>query len=323
MENNTFSEIADKLLAADTVLIFTHVLMDGDALGSSAALCEALRNEGKTAYVLLEDKIPDDMQFLDRGFCTYDQDIIAEPDVCICLDAGDTGRFEKRADKFRTGKTLICVDHHATSEPFCDLNHIDPGEAATAEMVYKLLRAGNMEITGEIAGSIFAGITTDTGNFQYSNTTKQSHEITAALYDAGMDFRGVSIELYECIKPEKIRLQAMIMEAAEFYADGKLVISRVSQDMLKACSCRMEDSEGTVGNLRSIKGVEVAVILKENYNDLIKATMRSKSSADVAAIAAKHEGGGHIRAAGCTIHDTLENAEKIIREDALEELGYK
>jgi Exopolyphosphatase-related proteins len=322
MENNTFSEIAEKLLEADTVLIVTHVLMDGDALGSSAALCEALRNEGKTAYILLEDKIPDDMQFLDRGFCTYDQDIIEEPDVCICLDAGDTGRFAGRADKFRTGKTLICVDHHATTDPFCDLNHIDPHEAATAEMVYKLLRAGNMKITREIAGSIFAGITTDTGNFQYANTTKQSHEITAALYDAGMDFRSVSIELYECVKPEKIKLQTMIMGATEFYADGKLAVSYVSQKMLKECGCRMEDSEGTVGNLRSVKGVEIAIILKENRNDLIKATMRSKTYADVAAIAMKHDGGGHTKAAGCTIHDTLDNAEKIIREDALEELGY-
>lgn len=322
-KNDDIEVIAKKLAEAESVLIFPHIVMDGDALGSGAALCEALRNSGKTAHILIEDKIPDNLAFLDRGFCTTDVDVIKDPDVCICIDCGDTGRFPKRAEKFMTGKTLICVDHHATSEPFCDYNHIEPGSAATAELIYLLLRAADAEITKEIAESIFAGITTDTGDFQYSNTTKRTHEIVSALYDCGMDFSKVSIELYENENPKKMKLQNMIVGSTEFFADGQLAMACVTQKMLKECECTMEESEGTVSMLRSVRGVQIAIILKENAKKSIKATLRSKSVGDVSAIAVKHGGGGHVRAAGCTINDTLEQAKEAIREDALEELGYK
>lgn len=323
MKNNSFTEIAEKLRDAETVLIFTHVLMDGDAIGSSGALCEALRNEGKESYILIEDKIPDNLMFLDRGFCTDDLDIISDPDVCVCLDAGDTGRFPKRAARFATGKTSICIDHHMTSEPFCELNRIEPGAAATAELVYLTLKEGGFRITSTIAESIFAGITTDTGNFQYTNTTKRCHEIMTELFDCGLDCNKVSIGLYENEKPEKMRLTAKILDEVRFYGGGQIAMSYVSQKMLEETGCTMEDSEGIVDQLRAVRGVQIAVIMKENEADKIKATLRSKERGDVSRIAVSHGGGGHEHAAGCTIRSGLAEALAVIKEDALSELGYK
>ncbi|MGI6204758.1 MAG: DHH family phosphoesterase [Anaerovoracaceae bacterium] len=323
MENNSFTEIAEKLKEAESVLIFTHILMDGDAIGSSGALCEALRGAGKEAHVLIEDKIPDNLEFLDRGYCTYDQDIIKDPDICICLDVGDTGRFPERAGKFSTGGLKICIDHHMTSDPFCDLNYIDPAAAATSELMYLMLKEGGFEITKPVAESIFAGITTDTGNFQYSNTTKRCHEIAAELYDRGLDSNKISIQIYENEKPQKLHLKSKIFGAVEFLAGGQLAVSYVSQEMLRETGCTMEDSEGIIDDLRAVRGVQIAIIMKENAPRKIKATMRSKEKGDVSRIASIHGGGGHVRAAGCTIEDTLENALKVIKEDALSELGYE
>jgi phosphoesterase RecJ-like protein len=138
--NNTLKEIADKLMHADSALIFPHILMDGDTLGSSIALARALLQKGKTAYIVIEDEIPEYLTFLNDGTCTFDQNIIKEPDICISLDCADPERFPLRKNKFFEGKTTLSIDHHKTSEYFCDLNYIDSSAAATAEIIYDLLR---------------------------------------------------------------------------------------------------------------------------------------------------------------------------------------
>ena len=139
-DNNTFREIGEKLLEADSVLVYPHVNMDGDALGSAVAVCRTLRNLGKTCWILIEDDIPRNLQFLDRGYCTCDQNVVSAPDVSLCLDCGDVSRFLKRKDKFREGKVNICIDHHRTTVPFCQYNYVDPDAAATGQLVYYLLQ---------------------------------------------------------------------------------------------------------------------------------------------------------------------------------------
>ena len=120
MKNDSIKTIAKVLSKAESILIFPHVNLDGDALGSCAALCGALRKQDKNAWILLEDEIPANLRFLDRNFCTWDMDAIKDPDICICVDCGDTGRFPGRAGKFLSAGTTICVDHHMTEKYFCD-----------------------------------------------------------------------------------------------------------------------------------------------------------------------------------------------------------
>lgn len=308
MMKNSIEEIGQQLLQAQSVLLFPHIQMDGDALGSSAALCRALRCAGKEAAILIEDTVPEYISFLDRGYCTTDSHVIPEPDVCICVDCGETSRFPKRKDAFFRGKTTICVDHHTTSAPFADYNFIDGSIAATAEIIYQLLVSMKLPIDKEIGEAIFTGISTDTGNFQYSNATKDSHLITAALYDVGIDHSGIAVQLYQNTRLEKIRITSRILDRLQIFAEGKAAMSCVSQEMLKEIGASMEETEGVVESLRNIKGVEIAAFVKEREPGLIKVSMRAKTTGNVAEIAAKFGGGGHIKAAGCTLHGDLETA---------------
>ena len=196
MRNDPLANIAQELQEADSVLIFPHILMDGDAMGSAAALCKALRGMGKDAYIVIEDKIPDYLMFLDRGYTVDIEHIgaadIGDIDVSICVDCGEKTRFPKRAELFYHGETKICIDHHVSSVGIGDYNYIDPEAAATGEIIFDLLVELGVDIDQEMAESLFAAITTDTGNFQYSNTTAHTHEIVIALYDCGLNSNKVS-----------------------------------------------------------------------------------------------------------------------------------
>lgn len=319
MTNNSFSEIAAEIKAARSVVIFPHILMDGDALGSSVALCSALRNMGKRAVIAVEDKVPDYLMFLDNDYCTGDFEEWMNPDISICVDCGETKRFPMRISLFESGKKKICIDHHGTSSGIGDLNYIDAEAAATGELIYDLLVAMEAEITPEEANAIFAAITTDTGNFSYSNTTKRSHEIVMELYDWGLDSYKTSVNLYENESFEKIRLQGAVMNKAEVFAGGKAIIADISLDMLKEYNARMEDTEGIVGTMRSIAGIDIAILVKEKEENNIKISLRAKEG-NVSDIAVKFDGGGHMRAAGCTLYTDIKTARETIKQAVTEQL---
>ena len=301
-------EIAEHLKSAQSVLIFAHTNMDGDALGSSAALCHTLRSMGKTSYIMVEDKTADNLVFMDKGYCTEDLDIVTEPDVCICLDCHGEDRMPKRYGRFMSGKTLLCIDHHATNAPFEGIAVVDSAAAATGELIYELFEEMKITPDKEAAEALYAAITTDTGNFQYSNCTKKTHEIAAALYEAGIDHNKVSVEIYESIAPGKIKLESAILNEVRFVADGKAAIAYVTQEMLDKTGTLMEDTEGVVAKLRSIRGVEVSALLKEKEDGIVKVSMRAKTYGNVAAICEAYGGGGHIKAAGCTLEMSMEEA---------------
>ena len=321
MKNDSFETIGKVLNDAKSILVFTHQNADGDAVGATVALTRVLRQRGKDCYILFDDdEIAENLRFMDRGYSSDDEEIIRDPDVTICIDAAELKRFPKRKEKFLQGKVKICIDHHMVDETICDYNHIDSGAAAAGELIYKLFQAMEAEIDKETAEALFAAITTDTGNFQYSNTTKESHMIVTDLYDLNMDAAAVSRNIYESVRPEKMRLQSMVKDQLELFADGQLAVAIVRQDQLKACNAVMSDSEGIVGDLRSIKGVEIAVLIKEDSDNKCFVSFRSKTEADVAEIAAQFDGGGHKRAAGCTIYSGAEDVYQMVKQAVLDYL---
>ncbi len=321
MKNNTFEELAAVLAAAETILIYPHVNMDGDALGSAAALCRALRQAGKECHILIEDGIPANLAFLDQGYCTFDQHILTDVDLSICVDCGDPSRFEKRQEKFAAAKHSLCLDHHSTTVYHCDYNYVDKEAAATGELIYKLLQAMHTELDREMGEAIFAAITTDTGNFQYSNTRKETHQIAASLYDVGIDANRVSVEIYENMRIEKMLIENLVLATMSTVAGGQGIIAYVTQDMLKESGALMEETESVVQRLRSIAGVEVAAFLKETTDGRIKVSLRSKQRVDVAELAAQLGGGGHIRAAGCTLSCSLTEAFDLLKEKLIDSIG--
>lgn len=310
-DTSSLKQIADKLLEASSVLIFTHIQMDGDALGSSAALCHALRKMGKEAEILIEDKIPDNLMFLDDGYCVWSAGI-KKPDICVALDCSDIGRLGRREEAFKEGKTTIFIDHHATAIPFGHLNYMDAGAAATGEIVFKLLKEMDYDLDSDAAEKIYTAIVTDTGRFMYSNTTGDTHCMVSELFRRGIDHEKVSVEIYQKKRIEKVKLMNAIMGTIELFNDGKACMALMTENMLKDTGAYAEESEGMVEELRNIEGIEIATLLKE-HEEGIKVTMRSKSWADVSKIAVLFDGGGHKKAAGCTLKTSMEEAKLLIK----------
>ena len=310
--NASLKELAGFLKAADKIVIFTHTPPDGDALGSAAALCRVLRKMGKTSWILMDEDVPDYISFMDTEFCTRDKDIVKDHDISICVDCGEYSRFPALADKFDEGKLKLCVDHHATGDGFGDHYYIDPSEAATCQLIYKLIKeleaAGGSELIDKtVAESLYTGINTDTGSFQYSNTTAETHAIAADLMSHGVDHTAINVKLYQTIPMTKLKIQSAILQRAEFLFGGQVAIGYVTGEMLEEAGAVLDDAEGTIDMLRNIEGVEIAAFLKEK-GDAVKVSMRAKSHANVAEIVSVFGGGGHVKAAGCTLEMGMEEA---------------
>ena len=334
--NNTMREIAEQLYRAENILLYPHVGIDGDAVGSCAAMARVLRKMGKTVYVLYSEDMPSNLNFMTyddegRPYFTNDANIISDEDldISMCIDCGEYGRFKDFAEKFDKGKTTICVDHHETSTGIAQFNYIDPLAAACGELIYQLIielndvkflsTADPLLPDKTIGEMLFAAITTDTGNFQYSNTTKQSHEIMAKLYDWGVDVNKISVEIYESERPEKIKIANRAFSNLVMVGNGKGAIAYVSHDDLEEIGVMAGETDPIVQKLRSIAGVEYAVFLKEKEPGEIRVSYRAKTVGNVCELAMLHEGGGHIKASGCTLHNmSLLEAVEIIKKDVEE-----
>ena len=322
--NASLKELAGFLKAAETILIFTHTNPDGDALGSAAALCRVLRKMGKTSWILMDEEVPEYIGFMDTEFVTRDKECLKDHDVSICVDCGEYSRFPALADKFDEGKLHLCVDHHATGDGFGDHYYIDPSEAATCQLIYKLIKEleaavaeGSDATTGlidkTVAESLYTGINTDTGSFQYSNTTADTHAIAADLMAHGIDHTAINVKLYQTIPMTKLKIQAAILQKAEFLFGGEVAVGYVTGQMLEEAGAVLDDAEGTIDMLRNIEGVEIAAFLKEK-GEAVKVSMRAKSYANVAEIVSVFGGGGHVKAAGCTLEMGMDEALDAIKK---------
>ncbi|MFQ7473806.1 MAG: DHH family phosphoesterase [Anaerovoracaceae bacterium] len=316
--NISLKGIGDILKKADSILIFTHVNPDGDAAGSASALCSALRDMKKKAWVIVDEDIPGYIDFINTEYFTTDKHVEEAPDVCVCVDCSEQSRINGRFGKYNAGKTKICIDHHLIDNGFeqsgfADYYYIDSDEAAASQIVYKLLKAMKINITVPIAEAIYTGIVTDTGSFQYSNTTYETHMIAAELLNAGIDKMKIMISLYQSVSLSKIKLQNKIMDTLEIFCGGKAAAVYVTQDMVKNANADVDDSEGVIDTVRNINGIEIAAFLKEK-DDSIKVSLRAKSEARVDDIASYFGGGGHMKAAGCTLNEPISDAKKLIIE---------
>lgn len=312
MTNNTYKEIAERLQNYSKILIFPHVNMDGDCLGSSAALCHVLRGFGKEVYVLADDVTPRNLDFLESGVVTRDYDVFDEYDLAIIVDCGSRSRIGARATVFDRAREFAVIDHHGVSESDTefDFGIIEPSAAATAELIYLIAGEMDAEVTLPIAKCIFAAINTDTGSFQHSNTTARTHKIAGELYEIpGFNGNEITQLLYNRKSLGSIQLEGSVVSAMEVYNGGQIVMGTVTLELLDETGTNMNESDGIIQKLMSIDGVEIGCILKETDDKTVRASLRSKSYANVARIAQSYGGGGHVRAAGLTFEGTIGEAK--------------
>jgi phosphoesterase RecJ-like protein len=322
---NTMEEIADALDEAGSVRIFPHENMDGDTFGSAVALCLTLREKGKDCSVVIDEKIPDNIAFIAYGCAEFAADVTCDTrsesyDLAVLMDVGETARISGREGLFAKGRRTMCLDHHVSSRPIYDYNMIDTSASATGELVYDVIRAMGTLPGTRAATALYVGIVTDTGRFQYANTTPRSLRIAAELLDIGVKPNEVSTEVYQNIRLEKIMLENAVLSTMEIVADGKGVVAYMTRKMLEDSGAMEEETEGIAEKLRGIRGVEVSVFVRETGDGRTKGSMRSKKYYDVAELAARFGGGGHAAAAGFTSEKPLADVVEEVKNTLWETL---
>jgi len=235
--------------------------------------------------------------------------------LSLMIDCNGINRITGREKAWERGRLKGCIDHHATKakEIRYDFARIEPKSAAAGEIIYNIIRAMGVEISLDIANCIFAAITTDTGNFQHSNTTSRSHEIAGHLYKIeGFNSKSISALIYDRRSKEAIRLESEVISNLDFYADGRLAVGKVTQELLRQTGTTMDEADGIIQKMMSIDGVEGACLFKETESN-VRASLRGRTYANMAKAASMFGGGGHTLAAGCTFHDLdLQEAEKTL-----------
>jgi len=319
--NHSFELLMDQAIElinkSDNIYICSHVQPDGDNIGSTLGLYMAISKIKERVYVIKSDDIPSDYKFLPNSHVFKEYDTNSDVDLFISLDSSDIERLGPGKELLRKAKKVINIDHHVTNDNFGDINIVLPDASATGEIVYKFIKRLDVDIDKDIATCLYTGISTDTGRFMYSNTTYETHLIISDLLKTGIDLNSININLYQNRSIERTKLFLEVLYNMEFFLDNKVAVAIVTQQMMEKNNAKLEDTEGIVSFMRDTGPIEVACLLKEISENEVKVSLRSKRYVDVSEIALKFDGGGHVRAAGCTIYDTMDNVKNIVLDEIL------
>jgi len=313
-----FAEIGRVLREHNKFAVLSHVRPDGDALGSTLALALSLKGLGKEVRAWNEEGMLEKYNFLAQA------ELLTQPpsepedfDVVVALDTAVQNRLGTTTSAVRHAKLWINIDHHPSNPRYGDLVYIDPTAPATGQILFEFLTNQNFPITPEIAENLYAAISTDTGSFQYPNTTVRTFEIAAELVRCGVEVGRISQLLYENFPRRRIELLRELLGTMQFGCDRKLAWFSLSKAAALALGVIPEDNEGLIDHLRATRGVIVAIFFEELIDGKVRVSMRSKNEAvDVCAICTQFGGGGHVLAAGARVRGTLPEVEKKIVEQA-------
>lgn len=297
--------LLDECKEAKYILISGHVRPDGDCTGSCLAMYLYLKKALSTTKVQLCLEKPSEVFQCIQDFNKIDSTYIVDGDidVFIALDC-EKSRLGEAEEIFAKAKKRINIDHHVSNKQGCgDINYVNPEMSSTAELVYELM--DKQYIDQEIAKALYIGMIHDTGIFQYSNTSPNTLRTAAELIEYKFDFSGLIDEtFYEKTYTQNQLLGRALLESIMFM-DGKCIVSAIDKKTLEFYNASAKDLDGIVNQLRVTKGVECAIFMYAIGNLEYKVSLRSCKYVDVSKIAAFFGGGGHMRAAGCTINGTF------------------
>lgn len=320
---NDFENIADLINSNSNFVIASHENPDEDAIGSTIALGLALEQLNKNVYLYNETGVPAALKFLPKSKKIHKnlKNIPFEPDAVVIADCTDSLRVGKVFDRYLHDLSVIkiTIDHHFSKKIKSKYCIVDQQAPSTGFLIYKLLKKLEIDITKDIAVNIYATIVGDTGSFAYSNTTSETFIIASELLKYGVNPYEISKNIYENEPLKKIKLLGKVLNTLELSHGGRVATVLVSREMFKITDTTKQHTEGLVNYPRSIKGVELAVLMRQEEDELKdenwKISLRSKNDINVALIAQSFGGGGHRSAAGCSIKGDLSKArEKLVSE---------
>jgi phosphoesterase RecJ-like protein len=297
--------VIDAIRECRTFLISAHRSPDGDALGSQLALTLALEKMGKTVVAHNLDPVPETYRFLPHADrIKSGKPVSGSFDAHIVVDSDPprSGLFEGTYP----AQVLINIDHHVTNPREWKLTWLDPSSAACGEMIYRLVRGLGVEIDRDIALCLYASIFTDTGSFRYSNTSSASMRIAAEMLDLGADPWLVTENVYESFAYRRLKLLGDALSGLGRSADGRVAWVVITDEMYRKYGASAEDTDNFVNFVRSIKGVEVAILFRQTKAAQYKLSLRSKGRVDLTGLATSFGGGGHRNAAGGVLDGSLD-----------------
>ncbi|AJG97943.1 DHH family phosphoesterase [Clostridium beijerinckii] len=322
---SSLKEIKEEILKSKRIGLSFHTSPDGDAIGSTLALLNALRHLGKDSYIISRDVISDNLSFL--SFANEIDGNTLQPkegtDLVMILDCGNVERISADLSNYK-GK-IINIDHHISNEEYGFINYVDVSAAATCEISYLLAEELGIDFNNKtdveinIGNAVYTGIVTDTGSFRHSNVTKRTHKIVSELIELGVNNSKVHSNLFDNKPFEKVKLMGCVLSNIELALENKVAVLEIPKGMLEEFNLKNTDTSDIISVGLGIKGVEVSMLLKE-VEDGVKGSLRSKNDVDVRKVAEVYGGGGHIKAAGVMqkgvdIETAKENLLKILKEE--------
>lgn len=315
--NTDLEMIAQALLSHDNYAICGHVNPDGDCLGSMLALAGALRAMGKQVDCLLVEDAPieEGLHFL-PGFDTLQPApfYTGTPEVFITVDVSIESRIGVCAAIRAKSALTISIDHHRGDKTYSQLHYVDPDAPAACLLIWNLIKLLPVKVTPDIALCAYTGLMTDTGRFQYQNTNAESYRAAAEMVAAGVRPDIPAREVFQSRSMASLRLEGRLLERMELLHDGRFSFSYLTRADFAEFQASKADAEPLIDTLRSVRGVEVACILKGQPDGVVRGSLRAKTDADVAVIARSLGGGGHKAAAGFTFDGTLEQAIAAVKQ---------
>lgn len=315
-KNNEYKEIISEIKKAESILLFTHVNPDGDALGALISLKRALQQlTSKKIYPILMDLVHHDLDFLPNlddtiqlsdflGIENFDY----SNTLSIAVDAGDLDRLGEAKNVFLKANKKAQFDHHETNTYFAEINIVDASASSSASMIYYFFKKNNLSIDKDTAIAIYTGIATDTGNFAFINTDYRAFEIMADLMKVGLPLSDINYILFKRVQVPQQKILGRALDNLSTFADGKAAYFFLSKNDFIECDAYSEHITNFANQLIDIEGVVIAFFIYEKRNGAIKVSFRSKNGYRVDEIAAMYDGGGHKYASGCTMNMSLDKS---------------
>ena len=304
----TYTEAAAWLKDHDRYLILTHKRPDGDTIGCAAALCRGLRGLGKTAHIC-----PGTGET--HLFTPYLEGLIApegfQPETVVSVDIAARGLFTDTGKPWLERGIDLAIDHHPSQEFFAKETCLDASRAACGEIIYEILQELG-QVNAETALPLYVAVSTDTGCFQYGNTTAHTHRVAAALMDTGLDVFPLNKRHFRTKTWARLQVERLIVERMHRYEDGKIAVAPVSLSLLDEAGATEEDMEDIAAFLGQIEGVETSITIRELADGGCKLSVRTSGGLNATEVCAILGGGGHAAAAGCTVDVGLKEAEEQI-----------
>ena len=311
------SDVVALLRGAERITTICHENPDADTLGAAVALALAADRLGKPSEIVSGDPPPPFLAFMPRVEQVRSAPAL-EPDVAVVVDAGDlarTGSVARDHADWLARARIINIDHHISNPGFGEANLVDPSAAATCEMVALLLPELGVALDAEIATALLAGIVQDTHTFAHPNATPRTLRVAAELVEAGADLSHINRAVYADKPYSTLALWGMMLAGIGQRCDGRIVFASMTREMLRETGEMATASEGFVDLLGSTKAADITVLFKEVEEGSTRVSVRTTERADAVAITSAFSGGGHARAAGCTVVAPLDDArERVLAE---------